>query len=231
MAASTLNFDFSLCSHFELYYVVYFLAGILAGAIVKLWGTHSTEVAQPRERRSLKSRQLIALPASLMVLSLVMLSNHSASMLCHGAQLRNLTIFQKQRLVFPHMPMRGFRGSYRSPKGLRFPSPKLEARLEDTVFHPQALIDDAVVCQPFLSFADANDLVSPISIQTDDILDTALLSESQATSLRSLLSNLHNTGTFNRPSLVIDSGASISITDDLNDFISPPSPPQLSITH
>ena len=94
-------------------------------------------------------------------------------------------------------------------------------RLEDIV-SPQQL-ENIFDPMPILTLAE-NNPVSPMSIHNDDILDTALLSETQAASLRSLLSNFHSTGTLNRPSLVLDSGASISITDDLNDFISPPSP-------
>ena len=87
-------------------------------------------------------------------------------------------------------------------------------QLEDIV-SPQQL-ENILHPMPILTLAD-DDLVSPMSIHSDDILDTALLSETQAVSLRSLLSNFHSTGTLNRPSLVIDSGASISITDDLNE--------------
>ena len=94
-------------------------------------------------------------------------------------------------------------------------------RLEDIV-SPQQL-ENILNPMPILTLTD-DDPVSPMSIHNDDILDTALLSETQAASLRSLLTNFHSTGTLNRPSLVLDSGASISITDDLNDFISPPSP-------
>ena len=76
------------------------------------------------------------------------------------------------------------------------------------------------------------DLVShdSVHILDDDIYNTAYLSEAQATSLHSLLSHLQSTGTFNRPSLVIDYGASISITNDTSDFISP-FPHQLSFAH
>ena len=68
-----------------------------------------------------------------MVLFLVMLSNHSASMLCAGAKLRHLSRFLAQRLVYPHMP--GFYLSnsadrtvsvdevYRRLKSLRCPDP------------------------------------------------------------------------------------------------------------
>ena len=79
----------------------------------------------------------------------------------------------------------------------------------------------------FMLVSDSDqDLVSHDSVHIidNDIYNNAYLSKAQATSLRSLLSHLHSTGTLNCPSLVIDCGASISITNDISDFISPPSP-------
>ena len=181
MAACSWKFDFSLCYHLEYYHIIHFLSGILAGAITTLWSSSAS--TQPSTCLP-ASRQLVALPACLMMLSLVMLSNHSASMLCHGAQLRHLTIFQLQRLVHPYMPQVGFRRAPCLPRGTRCKSLVFVDRNV-----PSSLIDDAVISQLFLSYADDFDLVSHV-----DIYDTALLSESQATSLRSLLSNFSNTG-------------------------------------
>ena len=250
LAINHFAFDFSFCFHFDFSYVISFLVGILAGAIFKLvWGASFTGCARsprPKGRRP-TTRRLSALPASLMVLSLVMLSNHSASMLCAGAKLRHLSILPKQRLVYPHMPSHrlGHRGdlslrnrcvdkAYRMLESLRvpdwtsltvagyaipicadlsaFPLPKPDRRIEVTEF---MLVSDS-----------DQDLVSHdgVHIIDDEFYNTAYLSEAQATSLRTLLSHLHSTGTLNRPSLVIDCGASISITDDISDFISPPSP-------
>ena len=247
LAINHFAFDFSFCFHFDFSYVISFLVGILAGAIFKLvWGASFTGCARsprPKGRRP-TTRRLSALPASLMVLSLVMLSNHSASMLCAGAKLRHLSILPKQRLVYPHMPSHrlGHRGdlslrnrcvdkAYRTLESLRIPD---WSSLIDTCC-PSPICDfDIPVHRPesidvteFMLVSDSDqDLVSHdgVHIIDDEFYNTAYLSEAQATSLRSLLSHLHSTGTLNRPSLVIDCGASISITDDISDFISPPSP-------
>ena len=156
MAACSWKFDFSLCYHLEYYHIIYFLSGILAGAITKLWSSSAS--TQPSTRCP-ASRQLVVLPACLMVLSLVMLSNQSASMLCHGATLRHLTIFQLQRLVHPYMPQVGFRRAPRLPRGTRCNSLVFVDRNV-----PSSLINDAVVSQPFLSYADDFDLVSHVGI-------------------------------------------------------------------
>ena len=93
----------------------------------------------------------------------------------------------------PHIAYRSLKGlrsirtAYRSPQGLRFPSDVPSECQKATT-----LMDDAVIRQPFLSLADEYDPVSHVGIY-----DTALLSESQATSLRSLLSNFGNIGTIN----------------------------------